>query len=58
MSKLPKHLQETVAKYETKLKQFGIKPMSQILKDQEENMKDNPFHVLHAYTGKKLNNKG
>jgi len=49
MNKLPKHLQSTVNKYEAKLKAFGIKPMSQILKEQEENMKNNPFHILHAY---------
>lgn len=51
MSKLPKHLQETVSKYEQKLEEFGIKPMGKILEEQKENMANDPFHVLHAYAG-------
>ena len=51
MTNLPAHLQKIVDRHEAELKRFGIKPMSQILEEQKENMAKNPNHILHAFIG-------
>lgn len=51
---LPAHLKTLVSKLEAQEAAFeamGGTPMHKIYKQQEENMKNNPDHILHAFIG-------